>query len=77
MTQRPSQRFTEIIVGYMNRVTNPVYLGYLALETGLSLKQTQKLVDDLEEAGVVRRILSSDPGGENLVEGAVAYTVRV
>lgn len=52
----PSQKVLEIIVGYMNRVGRPVYLGFISLEIRWSLARTQEMMDVLEERGVVRNV---------------------
>jgi hypothetical protein len=54
--QRPPQKALEIIVGYMNRVNHPVYLGYVALEIGYSLARTEEMLALLEDQGVVHRL---------------------
>ena len=54
--QRPPQKALEIIVSYMNKVTHPLYLGYLALEVGYSLARTEEMLQHLEEQGIVHRL---------------------
>lgn len=75
MVQQPSPRLIQKIVSYMGRVPNPVYMGFIAVELGLSLGRTHEIVDRMEEDGLVHRVLSSDPGGSNLQPDAVAYSL--
>ena len=54
--QRPPQKALEIIVGYMRRVAHPVYLGYVSLEVGWSLRHTEEMMQELERRGLVRQL---------------------
>lgn len=50
----------EKIVGYFNRMSRPIYLGYVATEIGYSLAQTQAMVDSLVELGTLRAMTDEE-----------------
>lgn len=58
--REPPRVALEKIVGYFHRVDRPVFLGYVALEVGYSLDQTQSMLDALGEAGVVRPLTDEE-----------------
>lgn len=58
--KEPPQRALEKIVGYFHRVDRPVYLGYVALEIGYSLDQTQAMCEALHDAGVLRPLTTEE-----------------
>lgn len=71
--EKPSQRVLEIIVGYMNRVARPVYLGFVSLEIGWSLARTKEMLDFLEEKGIVRAVPHAELRSKGFREDAVVY----
>lgn len=58
--QKPPQRALEIIVRYLNKVANPVYMGLISLEVGWSLARTEEMMELLEDRGVVRKLTPDD-----------------
>lgn len=44
------------IVGYFHRVDRPLYMGYVSLEIGYSLDQTEAMLVALSDVGIVRQL---------------------
>lgn len=74
MHANKSQRnYMDKIVGYMRKMRQPVYLGSLAVEFGLSLNKTTLMVDILESEGVVRQLTVNELRSAGLEETSLAY----
>lgn len=73
--QRPPQKALEIITSYMNRVTYPVYLGYLSLEAGYSLARTEEMMNLLEDEGVVHKLTTEELRRSGFREVANVYAL--
>ncbi len=56
MTKPLTPDLARKILYYMSRVHQPVYLGFIALDIGYSLRQTEAWVETLVEQGKVRRL---------------------
>lgn len=58
--KEPPQKALQKIVSYFHRVDRPVYLGYVSVEVGYSLAQTEDMLHALEDAGVVRQLTAQE-----------------
>ena len=56
MTKQPTQDIARKILYYMGRMHRPVFLGFIALDIGYSLRQTEAWVEMMAEQGQVRRL---------------------
>lgn len=50
-----AKRLLNRAVKYFHKIARPMYVGPLALELGISLKQLQVLIDVLEDNNLIRR----------------------
>lgn len=71
----PSQKVLELIVGYMERVARPAYMGIISLEIHWSLARTQEAMDRLEDAGLVRQLTLDEKRGRGLPDVANLYVL--
>lgn len=58
-SRRPPQGTSEIIVGYMHRISRPAYVGIVSAYINWSIERTEELFDELEQKGTVR-LLTDD-----------------
>lgn len=58
--KKAPQAALEKLMSYLHRVTRPTYMGFLSLEIGYSLAQTLVMMQELEEAGLVRQLTADD-----------------
>lgn len=76
-TDRPPQAALSKIFNYFQRVGRPIYMGWISLEIGYSLSQTQAMLDYLEERGFVRQITDDEKRGRFDVRGHIYAVVRM
>lgn len=65
----------EKIIRYFHRMNSPLYLGYISIEIGHSIEQTQEMVDNLIEAGVIRALSIDEKRQKNIDEDANIYSL--
>lgn len=71
-SQPPPEKVLEILVDFMRRRAEPVYMGLIANEIGWSLGQTQEMLRELARRHVVRELSDDEkriagfPVGSNL-----------
>lgn len=56
----PTQAAIQKILAYFHRLDRPVYLGFIAMEVGYSLDQTQSMCETLRDAGVLRQLTTEE-----------------
>lgn len=74
-SHRAPQKVLEMIVGFIERVDRPVYLGHVSLEVGWSLERTQEMMDLLEEKGVVRKLTLEEKSAQHYPSVAHLYVL--
>ncbi len=67
------ERALQIIESYFERVSRPLYLGYLSLEVGWSLDRTKQMLDVLQDRGVVRLLHDSEKTQYGFPQRAIVY----
>lgn len=50
----PPPKALRIIMGYLDRVAHPVFLGFISVEVGYNLRQTEEMMQHLQDQGLVR-----------------------
>lgn len=74
---RYPQAALEKIVRYFHRLDSPLYTGYVSIEIGYSIKQTEEMIDHLIESGVLKRLTDDEKKMNNIdVCGSVCSLVN-
>ncbi len=73
MAKPPSQVTLDLIVSYLDRVSGSAYVGYIALDIGYSLRQTEEWVEVLVDVGKVRKLSKKDLRKRQLDEIGIVY----
>lgn len=72
---KPRQQVLDLIVSYMQRINHPLYLGYISLEIGYSLAQTQAMIDMLVKQEIIRHLSEKELKEKNAHPDASIYTL--
>jgi len=65
----------EKIIRYFHRMNSPLYLGYISIEIGHSIEETQEMIDDLVVSGVIRALSIDEKRQKNIAEDANIYSL--
>lgn len=71
--KQPSPAALEKILGYLDRGYSPALVGFIALEIGYSLAQTETMLDILEDRGLVRKVPVAELRKRSIDERCVMY----